>query len=667
MTRRIDDILVRHRTEALSGRDGEMALLMRLLHDDRPDVMHIYGIPGIGKSSLLRGFAARIAQEAPGAIAITLDCRSIEPTERGVLQALGRATGWTMTDLASATDQIGHLAARVVLLFDEFHLLRLMDAWLCQQFIPALTENVRIACFSRKPPAPHWLTLPQWRGRFSGLRLDTLADEDAEALMREAGVSPVDMPRIKAIGRGHPLALHLAIMAALERPGLDLTEGALSSAIARLADLTLADIADLPTRRAVEAASLVRRVTIALLSALFPDSDGPALYRRLRDLPIVEQLPDGLAIHDAVRTAIAASLKAAAPDRVRQYRGTAWRHLRGQIRTAPADELWRHTADAIYLLDNPVVREAFFPGDPQTLTVAPAQPGDGDAILDLTERHDGPEGAAQIALWWSRQRRAFHVVRDHRQRIVGFYCLALAQEVDPLVSVEDPVAAAWWRHEQQNPVQRGRKVLFLRRWLSETGGEAPSPVQAACWLDIKRTYLELRPELRRVYLTLREAAPYLSVSGRLGFRVIEEAMATLDGVPYHSAMLDFGPASVDGWITGLLGMELAEEKGVLLDAGARELVLDQTRIALSAKEFSLFQYLYANPERAVPRDELLSEVWGWKFDGGSNVVDALVLVLRRKLGPHAAIVQTVRGIGYRYRDPITDFSSVPHSAGRHTE
>ncbi|MET1028128.1 MAG: winged helix-turn-helix domain-containing protein, partial [Dongiaceae bacterium] len=330
----------------------------------------------------------------------------------------------------------------------------------------------------------------------------------------------------------------------------------------------------------------------------------------------------------------------------------AWRYLRAQIRVAPAAELWRNTADAIYLLDNPVVRDAFFPSAPQALTVAPATPGDAEAILRLAALHDGPEGAAQIAAWWSRQRNAFHVVRDESRRIVGFYCLVLSQLLDPLLSVEDPVAALWWRHVQEEPVPRGQKVLFLRRWLSEVEGEAQSPVQAACWLDIKRTYLEKRPELRRVYLTLRDIAPYGPVAGRLGFRVLDEAATRFDGASYHSAMLDFGPASVDGWIAGLLGAELGVEEGGLLDTGARELVLGQARIALSHKEFALMQYLYTNAERAVSRDELLNDVWGWKTDGGSNVVDALVLGIRRKLGQQAGIIQTVRGLGYRYRSPV---------------
>lgn len=645
MTIRIADILAQRPDERLFGRVPEMAALMELVTADNPVALHLHGVPGIGKSAIVREFGAQA--RAAGAAVVTLDCGAIEPTERGVLRALGTAVGLTFSDLAGATAEIGRLASRVVLVFDRLEAFRLIDAWLCQTFVPALPSHVRIALFGRQPPAPHWLA-PDWHGRFASRRLGALAEAEAEALLHSAGIAQADIARIAAIGRGHPLALHLTAKARLERAQLDLVEFDLSGAIAGLADMTLADIAERPTRRAIEAASLVRRITEPLLAAMFPAEDAPLLYARLRNLAVIEQLHDGLALHEPVRSAVAASLRAADPERSRSYRVAAWRHLQSRLRTTPTADLWRHTADAIYLLDNPVIRDAFFPHGPQTLTVAPAQPGDADAIRQMADRHDGPD-AAHIALWWQRQRSTFHVVRDAHGTIVGFYCLAVAEQVDPFLLTADPVAADWWRHIRHDPAPRGQKSLFLRRWLS-VDGEVPSAVQAACWLDIKRTYLELRPQLRRVYLALRDPAPYAAAATSLGFSPLHAAAPSLGSVAWHSTMLDFGPGSVDGWIANLLGDELGADAAGPLDAGARELVLDQRRIALTQKEFALMQHLYVNADRAVPRDELLSDVWGWKVIG-SNVVDAVVRGVRRKLGPQAAVIETIRGVGYRYRPP----------------
>ena len=59
--------------------------------------------------------------------------------------------------------------------------------------------------------------------------------------------------------------------------------------------------------------------------------------------------------------------------RHRAYRRAAWRQLRAEVRDAAPTELWRYTADMLYLIDNPVLREAFFPSGAQPLAVEPAQ------------------------------------------------------------------------------------------------------------------------------------------------------------------------------------------------------------------------------------------------------------------------------------------------------
>ena len=78
-------------------------------------------------------------------------------------------------------------------------------------------------------------------------------------------------------------------------------------------------------------------------------------------LPFVELGDDGLVLHDTVREAIAAQLRSADPDRSRRYRAAAWRQLREEVARASSQEMWRYTADLLYILQNPAVREAFFP------------------------------------------------------------------------------------------------------------------------------------------------------------------------------------------------------------------------------------------------------------------------------------------------------------------
>jgi DNA-binding response OmpR family regulator len=175
-------------------------------------------------------------------------------------------------------------------------------------------------------------------------------------------------------------------------------------------------------------------------------------------------------------------------------------------------------------------------------------------------------------------------------------------------------------------------------------------VQAAAWLDLKRTYMELRPALRRVYLTLCDVSKYASMAQRLGFRVMEGSEVALGGATYHSVVLEFGAGSVDGWLARLAAAELGIQGGVdVLDAEARELVLDERRVPLTPLEFGVMSCLVSRRSKVVSRTDLLRDVWETDYQGGSNVVDTVIRTLRRKLGQHAERIETVTRVGYRWR------------------
>lgn len=70
-------------------------------------------------------------------------------------------------------------------------------------------------------------------------------------------------------------------------------------------------------------------------------------------------------------------------------------------------------------------------------------------------------------------------------------------------------------------------------------------------------------------------------------------------------------------------------------------------LELTMREFDLLASLMQNAGEVFSRDALLKNVWGWDFSGGSRTVDMHVLTLRQKLGNHADMIETVRGVGYR--------------------
>ena len=82
-----------------------------------------------------------------------------------------------------------------------------------------------------------------------------------------------------------------------------------------------------------------------------------------------------------------------------------------------------------------------------------------------------------------------------------------------------------------------------------------------------------------------------------------------------------------------------------LDLRTRRIRVRDQEVELSAREFALAETFLRNPGDVLTRERLLSDVWGYDFDPGSNVVDVYIGYLRRKLGRD--VVETVRGAGYR--------------------
>jgi DNA-binding response OmpR family regulator len=90
-----------------------------------------------------------------------------------------------------------------------------------------------------------------------------------------------------------------------------------------------------------------------------------------------------------------------------------------------------------------------------------------------------------------------------------------------------------------------------------------------------------------------------------------------------------------------------EAGGVTLDMRARRASVHGRTIELSAREYTMLEVLMRHAGQVLSREQLLSHVWGYDHDPGSNVVDVYVGYLRKKLGPD--VIETARGMGYRLR------------------
>ena len=467
--------LLAERRAAVVGRDTELALLRGLLDDDGPVVAVVHGVAGSGKSSLLRAFRAEAA--AGGASVIAVDARAVEPTPAGFLAALPAELG----------------DGRVVIAIDTAEHLRLLDGWLRQSFFPSLPANARVVIGTRDAPGA------VWRSSFGELLctipLGPLSPADAAEVLLGAGLDETQAEWVNRFVRGHPLSLQLAASAVRERP--DAPEDAvLPTVVQELAALWL-DGLDAETREALDATCVLRRVTLSLLGGVLPSSADA--FERLRALPFVELGREGLVVHDTVRECVAALLRATDPVRHREYRGLAWRQIRRELEGAAGPARWASLADMIHLVDEPLVREAFFPSVVQHYAVETARPDDRDAILEIVGRHESTDQRSLIREWWDAVPGAFRVARSPRGEVVAFTILSELGETPQRLLTRDPVCGPWRRHLRTHPVPRGQRVLFVRLALAYATGTAASPCLAALLRDMERASLEAGAALRRVY------------------------------------------------------------------------------------------------------------------------------------------------------------------------
>lgn len=162
-------LLDQRASQSFVGRERERAILAELSERDCSRLLvHLHGIAGVGKSTLLQ--VALADARARGATVVRLDCRVIEPTERGFVHELSAAIGAASDRVEEVAGRLGGLGPLVVLALDNYEVFRLMDAWLRQVFVPALDTNLRVIVAGREPPLPAWFASPSGRGCFAACR-----------------------------------------------------------------------------------------------------------------------------------------------------------------------------------------------------------------------------------------------------------------------------------------------------------------------------------------------------------------------------------------------------------------------------------------------------------------------------------------------------------------
>jgi two-component system copper resistance phosphate regulon response regulator CusR len=155
--------------------------------------------------------------------------------------------------------------------------------------------------------------------------------------------------------------------------------------------------------------------------------------------------------------------------------------------------------------------------------------------------------------------------------------------------------------------------------------------------DLRRT----KPQLPVIILTARDS--------------VRDTVAGLEGGADDYVTKPFRFEELLARVRARLRGERVREQTVLqvggasLDLRTRRARIGDKLIELTAREFAMAEMFFRHPGQVLSREQLLSHVWGYDYDPGSNIVDVYVAYLRRKLGKDR--ITSARGMGYRLESP----------------
>jgi len=183
-------------------------------------------------------------------------------------------------------------------------------------------------------------------------------------------------------------------------------------------------------------------------------------------------------------------------------------------------------------------------------------------------------------------------------------------------------------------------------------------------VDARRDLANAR-SLCKILSSTGIGVPIILVITEGGLTAVTADWGATDVVLEHA-----GPAEVDARIRLAIarqGQDQSSSKiqasGVVIDEASYSAKVHGRPLDLTFKEFELLRFFAMNPSRVFTREQLLSEVWGYDYFGGTRTVDVHVRRLRAKLGDLESLIGTVRNVGYRFNFFDDEDDRVPAENG----
>jgi hypothetical protein len=509
MPSRLADRLAAARRTRFVGRSSEIQVFQSALNaEELPfQILYVFGPGGIGKSSLLREFAARAERE--GLPAYYLDGRNLEATPDSFIRALQNALG-----LAHDADVLAALsgqAARHVLLLDMYEAWSGLDNWLRDEFFPQLPENTLVVLAGREALSEGWQADPGWQTLVHTLALRNLSPDEGREYLTRRDIPPARHRSVLDFTHGYPLALSLVADVFDQRHDLNFQPEAAPDVVKLLLERFVQKVPGPAHRAAFEASAMTRVLNESLLAEMLklPDPTGELrpeervgaqtaheLFEWLRGLSFIESGREGLYPHDLAREAVVADVRWRNPDWHKELHNRARKYYMARLPLVSLSEQHRILYDFIYLhRDSPIMRAMFDLASDAVVTPTSLRKEDMPALLQMIEQYEGVESARWAKKWFARQPDKVTVYRNEKQEISGVYAIVEMQAASEAELNADPATRAAWNYLSKNaPLRPGEIAAHYRFWMAREQYQGVSPVQTQIFLTTVR-YQLLTPGL----------------------------------------------------------------------------------------------------------------------------------------------------------------------------
>jgi hypothetical protein len=593
------DRLVAARRQRFVGRAVERELFCSALRaEELPFVVfYLFGPGGVGKSTLLREFAALAGQH--GASAVYLDSRNIDPAPETFLSALQQ--GLQVDDPQLIIPTLAARRERTVLLFDTAELLTPIDGWLRENFLPQLPDHILVVMAGRNPPSLEWRTDPGWTVMMRIAPLRNLSVGEGRDYLIRCQIPDSEHEAVLDFTRGHPLALALAVDALAQRPGSHFEPEQARDVIKTLLEQFVEKAPSPAHRAALEACALVRLTTESLLAALLDTPDAHELFDWLRSLSFVEPDRFGLFPHDLARESLVADLRWRNPEWYAELHSRARRFYMNRVQLGDAEEQGRVLAHYVYLhRDNPVVRPYFEWQASSALFSDSFRPPDQAELMAMVRRYEGEQAARLADHWIQHQPKGVSVVRYAGGEIQGVLIAVSLERVTLEERQQDPALVAVWDYLQHHaPVRPGETATLFRFWLARDHYQDVSPVQSRIFFTMVQHYLTT-PKLAYTFLPCANPAFWQAVFTYADLARIESADFELEGRRFGVYGHDWRITPPMAWLAVLAERELdAETRPTAIDGPEPPTVLSHEQFVEAVRD-ALRDFTNQNSLRTNP-------------------------------------------------------------------